>query len=699
MMVVLLHAATNEPDVYALQNLFISMESGTQLLGWSSNGSDPCGDSWGGVTCLNQAVTEIHLSGLNLTGSLGYRLDQLTSLTILDLSNNQLSGGLPYQLPPNVQQLNLGNNNFSGGSGSFPYSFMGMTHMTSLNLSHNQFFGNIGDVFWHLQNLITLDLSFNKFVGELPQSFSNLSVLSVMYLQNNELSGDLNLLANLPLQDLNVENNQFSGWIPSTFGSIPDLKLRGNNFNAGPAPPPPPFVPPPGLEQGNNGSSAGDLSQQSSPLNSSVTHNDSHSGLSAGAVAGIAIAGVLAISIVAFFIIFFCLKPEKYFGNKEKQQYVTASTMQSFTMPTAKVSMNAEDKKLEMCPQKVALKLPPAEVYKRVNRKEFGKKSPRRKERIPIAATAYPIADLQVATNSFREENLMGVGTHGAVYKGELHDQVVAVKKLDASNPNFPKDDEITELVSNISRLHHPNITQLVGYCVEYGQCLLVYDYFDKGTLHDILHSDDEMRKELTWNSRVKIALGAARALEYLHEVCLPPVVHKNFKSGNILLDEELNPHLSDSGIAAYLQSSEGQVSGQVTGSFSYSAPEHAMSGVYTTKSDVYGFGVVMLELLTGRKPFDSAKPRNEKSLVRWATPQLHDIDALTSMVDPALMGQYPVKSLSRFADIISLCVQLEPEFRPLMSEVVQSLVRLIQKASLSKKRPENDFPRTFNTV
>lgn len=95
--------------------------------------------------------------------------------------------------------------------------------------------------------------------------------------------------------------------------------------------------------------------------------------------------------------------------------------------------------------------------------------------------------------------------------------QVVAVKKLDASNPNFPKDDEITELVSNISRLHHPNITQLVGYCVEYGQCLLVYDYFDKGTLHDILHSDDETRKELTWNSRVKIALGAARALEYVN--------------------------------------------------------------------------------------------------------------------------------------------------------------------------------------
>lgn len=273
------------------------------------------------------------------------------------------------------------------------------------------------------------------------------------------------------------------------------------------------------------------------------------------------------------------------------------------------------------------------------------------------------------------------------------------MKKMDATASGIPKEEDITEFVSNISCLHHPNIAQLVGYCVEYGQCLLVYDYFGKGTLHDVLHSANDTRKELTWNARVKIALGSARALEYLHEVCLPSMVHKNFKSANILLDEEQNPHLSDSGIAAFLQCPERQVSTQMTGSFSYSAPEHAMSGAYTTKSDVYSFGVVMLELLTSRKPFDSTKPRNEKSLVRWATPQLHDIEALTSMVDPALMGMYPVKSLSRFADIISLCVQPDPEFRPLMSEVVQSLVRLMQRATLSKRRPGEDTNSSDTSV
>ncbi|KAH0750945.1 hypothetical protein KY290_030177 [Solanum tuberosum] len=122
-----------------------------------------------------------------------------------------------------------------------------------------------------------------------------------------------------------------------------------------------------------------------------------------------------------------------------------------------------------------------------------------------------------------------------------------------------------------------------------------------------------------------------------------------------------------------------------------YGAPEAAISGKCTTKSDVYSFGVVMLELCTGRKSFDSSRPRSEQSLVRWAAPQLHDIDALDKMVDPAPSGLYSVKSLSQFADVIALCVQLEPEFRPPMSEVVQALVRLVQRANISKRLHNND--------
>ncbi|GMP75598.1 hypothetical protein CsSME_00032624 [Camellia sinensis var. sinensis] len=329
-----------------------------------------------------------------------------------------------------------------------------------------------------------------------------------------------------------------------------------------------------------------------------------------------------------------------------------------------------------------------------------GKNGSVKRVKSPVTATAYTVASLQTATNSFSQENLIGEGSLGRVYRGEFpNGKVVAIKKIDNAALSLQEEDNFLEAVSNMSRLRHPNIIVLVGYCAEHGQRLLVYDYIGNGSLQDMLHFADERGKMLTWNARVRVALGTARALEYLHEVCLPSVVHRNFKSANILLDEELNPHLSDCGLAALTPNTERQVSStQMVGSFGYSAPEFALSGIYTVKSDVYSFGVVMLELLTGRKPLDSSRVRSEQSLVRWATPQLHDIDALAKMVDPALDGMYPAKSLSRFADIIALCVQPEPEFRPPMSEVVQALVRLMQRASVVKRRSSDESVFMYKT-
>ncbi|PKI52956.1 hypothetical protein CRG98_026662 [Punica granatum] len=219
-----------------------------------------------------------------------------------------------------------------------------------------------------------------------------------------------------------------------------------------------------------------------------------------------------------------------------------------------------------------------------------------------------------------------------------------------------------------------------MGYCAEHGQRLLIYEYCSNGTLQDALHPDDDLKKKLSWNTRIKMALGAARALEYLHEVCEPPIIHRNFKSANVLLDDDYAVRVSDCGLAALISSgSVSQLSGQLLSAYGYGAPEFE-SGTYTIQSDVYSFGVVMLELLTGRKSYDRERSRGEQFLVRWAIPQLHDIDALSKMVDPSIEGEYTAKSLSRFADIISRCVQLEPEFRPPMSEVVQDLLDMIRR-------------------
>ncbi|XAR65688.1 Non-specific serine/threonine protein kinase [Bertholletia excelsa] len=665
---------TDPSDVQALQVMYTSLNNPLQLTNWKPSGGDPCGESWKGVTCQGSAVVSVQLSGLGLNGTMGYSLQTLASLKTLDLSDNKIRDSIPYQLPPNLTTLNLAKNNLTG---NLPYSFTGMVSLTHLNISHNSLSQSIGDMFANLGRLTTLDLSFNNLTGDLPSSFNALGNLSTLHVQNNQLNGSLSVLVPLPLTDLNVANNNFSGRIPKELLSIPNIVYNGNSFVNGPAPPPsPPYTsPPPGRPHNNH--------SHTPPSSHKRSGSDGHSSnpdkmnkkkeLGAGPIIGI-ILGFLSVILFATLVLLFCLRK-----GKRREGAVGRTSGGSLPVSKDKVITKMQEQRIKMNATVADLRPPPMEVLM--------------VDRSPITATSYTVASLQTATNSFSQENLVGEGSLGRVYRGEFpNGKIVAIKKIDNAALSLQEEDNFLEAVSNISRLRHPNIITLVGYCAEHSQRLLVYDYIANGSLHDMLHYADERNKMLTWNARVRVALGTARALEYLHEVCLPSVVHRNLKSANILLDEELNPHLADCGLSALTPNTERQLSStEMVGSFGYSAPEFALSGSYTAKSDVYSFGVVMLELLTGWKPLDSSRVRSEQSLVRWATPQLHDIDALAKMVDPALNGMYPAKSLSRFADIIALCVQPEPEFRPPMSEVVQQLVRLMQRASVMNRRSSDD--------
>ncbi|KAH6790020.1 STRUBBELIG-receptor family 6 [Perilla frutescens var. frutescens] len=668
------NADTDPNDVSNLNLLYTSLNSAQQLTNWKASGGDPCGENWKGITCSGSKVTEIKIPSLALSGNMGYQLDKFASLTTFDISNNILGNQIPYQLPPNLQRLNLAGCGFSGG---LPYSISLMSSLKYLNLSHNQIQGQVTVQFNSLTSLTTLDFSFNTMSDNLPQSFQSLTSINDMYLQNNQFTGTLDVLATLPLQNLNVENNRFTGWIPTQLKGI-NLRTSGNQLNSGPAPPPPPGTPPATRPNRSHNSGGGGSSNSGNGSGGS-------SGIGAGAIAGIVISVLVVGAIIAFFIV--KRRSRKSSTDIEKldnQPFAPQAPEQVQEIKPVQVSSATSTKAFET-PAMINLRPPPVDRHKSFDDEDVTAKPivpPKKINTAPIDAKLFSVADLQIATDSFNVENLIGEGSIGRVFRAQLDDgKVVAVKKINASV--LSNSEDFLEIVSEISRLHHPNIVELIGYCCEHGQHLLVYEFHKNGCLHEFLHLSDEFTKPLTWNNRVKIALGTARALEYLHEVCSPSVVHKNFKSANILLDGELNPHLSDCALASLVREPD-QASG-------YSAPEVAMSGQYTIKSDVYSFGVVMLELLSGRTPFDSSRPRAEQSLVRWATPQLHDIDALSKMVDPALKGLYPVKSLSRFADVIALCVQPEPEFRPPMSEVVQALVRLVQRANMSKRTFGND--------
>ncbi|CAN1222666.1 Protein STRUBBELIG-RECEPTOR FAMILY 8 [Linum grandiflorum] len=677
------HSTTDSTDVQALQVVYTSLNSPSQLTNWKSNGGDPCAESWKGVTCQGSSVVSLQISGLGLTGSMGYLLSDLTSLKTMDLSNNNFRDTIPYQMPPNLTSLNLARNNLSG---NLPYSLSAMASLSYLNVSGNSLSQAVGDVFTNHSLLNTLDLSFNNFSGDLPASFTSLTNLSTLDVQNNQLTGSLNALTALPLTTLNVANNHFNGWIPRELSSIPNFKFEGNSFDNGPAPPPPPFTSPPPGRPRNNRSRPGPASPSSNGQSS-----QSSKGLSVGAIAGISIGSAFLVGILI--VLVFCIRK-----SKTKEVGIIASNGESHPASTNNIQMEMQEQRMRNLAAVTDVKPLVAEKSPMDKLREHSGSVKRM--RSPMTATSYTVATLQTATNSFSQEFLIGEGSLGRVYRAEFpNGKTMAVKKIDNAALSLQEEDNFLEAVSNMSRLRHPNIVSMVGYCVEHGQRLLVYEYIENGNLHDILHFADDDGKKLSWNARVRVALGTARALEYLHEVCLPSVVHRNFKSANILLDEELNPHLSDCGLAALTPNTERQqVPTQVVGSFGYSAPEFALSGVYTVKSDVYSFGVAMLELLTGRKPLDSSRSRAEQSLVRWATPQLHDIDALSKMVDPALKGMYPAKSLSRFADIIALCVQPEPEFRPPMSEVVQALVRLVQRASVVKRRSSDESGFSYKT-
>lgn len=661
--ITLVHSKTDSPDVSALNVMYSSLNSPSKLDGWKSSGGDPCGQNWKGVKCSGSAVTEINLSGLGLGGSMGYQLSSLTSVRNFDLSKNNLKGDIPYQLPPDAHHIDLSGNGFTG---SVPYSISQMKDLKYLNLGHNQLNGQLSDMFGQLSKLAELDLSFNSVSGNLPQSFKSLSSLTILHLQNNQFSGSVNVLANLPLDDLNIANNQFTGWIPDEFKAIKELETGGNSWSSGPAPPPPP-------------------GQKSSPR----AHKHSEKDADKSDLGGVAIAGVVLGVLVALGIIIALFSrrsssPPSHFLEEDKlsqrRPFTPLASQELSNDMRTEMHKDFRELKSSDSSSSIGQKQPPSDRLKSFNDNEFTNHL-NVKRSSSIRVMTHSLADLQTATSNFAAGRFLGEGSIGRVYRAKYGDgKVLAVKKIDSSLIQGWQGGEFAEMVSNISKLRHPNIAELVGYCSEQGQNMLIYEYFRNGSLHEFLHLSDDFSKPLTWNTRVRIALGTARAVEYLHEVCSPSCVHKNIKSSNIFLDTELNPRLSDCGLAIFHQRTSQNLG---TG---YNAPECTKPSAYTMKSDVYSFGVVMLELLTGRMPFDSSKPRFEQSLVRWATPQLHDIDALANMVDPALRGLYPPKSLSRFADIIALCVQSEPEFRPPMSEVVQALVRLVQRTSMNQR-------------
>ncbi|KAH9300994.1 hypothetical protein KI387_012577 [Taxus chinensis] len=284
----------------------------------------------------------------------------------------------------------------------------------------------------------------------------------------------------------------------------------------------------------------------------------------------------------------------------------------------------------------------------------------------------YTLRDLEIATNCFQDENVIGEGGYGIVYRGILpNGNSIAVKNL--LNNKGQAEKEFRVEVEAIGRVRHKNLVRLNGYCAEGAHRMLVYEFVDNGNLEQWLHGDVGPFSPLTWEIRMRIILGTAKGLAYLHEGLEPKVVHRDIKSSNILLDRQWNAKVSDFGLAKLLGSEKSYVTTRVMGTFGYVAPEYASTGMLNERSDVYSFGVLIMEIISGRSPVDYGRPAGEVNLVEWLKMMVGNRRS-EEVVDPLLEEKPSSRALKRALLVSLRCVDPDANKRPKMGHVIHML-------------------------
>ncbi|KAI4377754.1 hypothetical protein MLD38_015333 [Melastoma candidum] len=291
-----------------------------------------------------------------------------------------------------------------------------------------------------------------------------------------------------------------------------------------------------------------------------------------------------------------------------------------------------------------------------------------------FSKSTFTYEELMLATDGFSDANLLGQGGFGYVHRGVLpNGKEVAVKQLKAGSGQGER--EFHAEVEIISRVHHKHLVSLVGYCITGSQRMLVYEFVPNNNMEFHLHGKG--RPTMEWPTRLKIALGSAKGLAYLHEDCHPKIIHRDIKAANILLDFKFEAKVADFGLAKFTSDVNTHVSTRVMGTFGYLAPEYAASGKLTEKSDVFSFGVMLLELITGSRPVDRTNTYMDDSLVDWARPQLTralEDRSFDSLVDPRLQNNYNHGEMARMVACAAACVRRSSRRRPRMSQIVRAL-------------------------
>ncbi|CAO2037202.1 unnamed protein product [Urochloa humidicola] len=590
-----------------------------------------------------QNLQVLSISDCSLSGKIPLWLSKLKNLQVLFLHTNQLTGPIPAWIKSlkSLFYLDISSNKLTG---EIPTALMEMpmltTEKTATHLDPRVFelpiYKNPSLQYRRTSALPKLlKLGYNNFTGVIPQEIGQLKSLSVLNFSSNSLSGEIPLqLCNLTnLQVLDLSSNHLTGAIPSALSNLHFLSALNISYNnlEGPIP--------------NGG-------QLSTFSNNSFEGNPKLCGPillhSCGPAEAPTIStkqpsrkAIFGIAFGAFFGVILLLLLIYLLTSLKGKSLITKRRACNNDNVETTLQMSDSEQSLVIVPRGKG------EIHK------------------------LKFADIVKATNNFHQENIIGCGGCGLVYKATLPDGTkLAIKKLHGEM--CPMEREFTAEVEALSMAQHENLVPLWGYCIQGESRLLIYSYMENGSLDDWLHNRDEDASSiLDWPMRLKIAHGASRGLSYIHDVCKPHIVHRDIKSSNILLDKEFKAYVADFGLSRLVHGNKTHVTTELVGTLGYIPPEYGQGWVATLRGDMYSFGVVLLELLTGRRPVTASS--SSKELVKWVQEMTSERKQI-EVLDPDLRGMGHDEQMLKVLEIACKCVEYNACVRPTIQEVVSCL-------------------------
>ncbi|XP_071907682.1 receptor-like protein kinase BRI1-like 3 isoform X1 [Coffea arabica] len=609
---------------------------------------------------VNLAI--LQLGNNSLAGPIPPGIGKCRSLIWLDLNSNNLTGTIPSELTNQAGLVrpgivsgkqfafvrNEGGTACRGAGGLVEFEGIRANRLANFPMVHSCpttriYSGVTVYTFASNGSMIYLDLSYNGFSGNIPENLGSMSFVQVLNMGHNNLSGNIpSSFGSLKFVGvLDLSHNNLQGFIPWSLGGLSflsDFDVSNNNLS-GPIPSGGQLTTFPAARYENNSGLCG------LPLPACGSGNGHHSSIyyRGGKKQPVAVGMVIGImvSLSCIFLLVFALYKVKRHQEKEEKRDKYVESLPTSGSSSWKISSVAEPLSINVA--------------------TFEK---------PLRKLTF--AHLLEATNGFSADSLIGSGGFGEVYKAQLRDgSVVAIKKL--IHVTGQGDREFMAEMETIGKIKHRNLVPLLGYCKIGDERLLVYEYMQWGSLEAVLHESNKGEgTKLDWAARKKIAIGSARGLAFLHHSCIPHIIHRDMKSSNVLLDEDFEARVSDFGMARLVNALDTHLSvSTLAGTPGYVPPEYYQSFRCTTKGDVYSYGVILLELLSGKKPIDTLEFGDDNNLVGWAK-QLHRDKRSQEILDPEIISSLSDGTeLYHYLNIAFQCLDDKPFRRPTMIQVM----------------------------